>query len=326
VDEPAPDLGPGFLVGHWTSPDRGTGCTVVLPPPGNVCAYDMRGSSPGSRELGPLDLARPRTEVHAIALSGGSAFGLSVADGVMAWLEQRGTGFAVGEAVVPIVPAAVIFDASAADPAQRPGAAAGRAACGAADSGPVPQGLVGAGAGATVGKWAGLDYRAPGGLGVASVVQQGHRVAALAVVNAVGDVIGDGGRVLAGTAAPAPHMAFPPVEASIAGSTSTVLVIVTTQATLDKRQVYFLAARGSDGIATAVRPAHTQYDGDLVFAVAAPPSPDEPPANLDVLGMLATQAVAQAIRAAVATVPDQNGPDQNGPDQNGPDHQEQRRD
>jgi L-aminopeptidase/D-esterase-like protein len=298
MDDPVPDLGPGFRVGHWTSPDRTTGCTVVLPPPGNVSAYDMRGSSPGSRELAALDLDRPRTEVHAITLSGGSAFGLAVADGVMAWLQERGVGFAVGDAVVPIVPAAVIFDASAAGPAGRPGAAAGRAACEAADDGPVAQGRVGAGAGATVGKWAGLDFRAPGGLGVATVAQDGHRVSALAVANAVGDVIGDDGRVLVGSTAPTPRFALPPGEARIAGRTSTVLAVVTTRATLDKRQAHFLAARGSDGVAIAVRPAHTQYDGDVVFAIAAPALPDEPPASLDVLGMLATRAVAVAIRAA----------------------------
>jgi L-aminopeptidase/D-esterase-like protein len=299
IDEAAAGLGPGFRVGHWTSPGLATGCTVILPPPGNVCSYDMRGSTPGSRELGPLELARPRTEVHAVTLSGGSAFGLSVADGVMAWLEERGTGFAVGEAVVPIVPAAVIFDESAADPAGRPGPAAGRAACDAAGSGPVPQGRIGAGAGATVGKWAGLDFRVPGGLGVATAEQQEHRVAALAVVNAVGDVIGEAGEVLAGTTTPDPELAFPPGEVRAAGRTSTVLAVVTTHAALDKRQVHFLAARGSDGIAMAVRPAHTQYDGDLVFALAAPPQAAQPPANLDILGMLATRAVAGAIRAAV---------------------------
>jgi L-aminopeptidase/D-esterase-like protein len=304
TNESVPVLGSGFRLGHWTSPTGTTGCTVLLPPPGNVCAYDMRGGAPGSRELGPLDLARARTEVHAIALSGGSAFGLAVADGVMAWLEERGVGFAVGDALIPIVPAAVILDASAGNPAQRPGPAAGRAACEGAGSGPVPEGRVGAGAGGTVGKWAGREFHVPGGLGVASAVQDGQRVAALAVVNSVGDVIGDDGQVLAGTTAPAPVMAFPPAEAHGGGRASTVLAVVTTRATLDKRQVHFLAARGSDGIAVAVRPAHTQYDGDLVFAVAAPGQPDDPPANVDVLGMLATRAVAQAIRRAVLAGPD----------------------
>lgn len=299
TNESVPVLGSGFRLGHWTSPTGTTGCTVLLPPPGNVCAYDMRGGAPGSRELGPLDLARARTEVHAIALSGGSAFGLAVADGVMAWLEKRGIGFAAGEAVIPIVPAAVILDAAAADPAERPGSAAGFAACEAAGPGPILQGRVGAGAGATVGKWAGREFGVSGGLGVADAEYEGQRVSALAVVNALGDVIDDAGQVLAGTTAPEPVVAFPPGEARSAGRASTVLAVVTTRATLDKRQVGFLAARGSDGIAVAVRPAHTQYDGDLVFALAAPEQPGDPPANPDVLGMLATRAVAQAIRRAV---------------------------
>jgi L-aminopeptidase/D-esterase-like protein len=292
-------LSPGFRVGHFTDPGGETGCTVVLPPPGNVCSYDLRGSSPGSRELASLDPERRATEVHGILLSGGSAFGLAAADGVMAWLEEHDIGYHTDIVTIPIVPAAVIFDLGASKDHGRPGPKAGYAACAAAVEGPVSTGRVGAGTGATVGKWAGREYRSPGGLGLAVRQLSDVRVAALAVVNALGDVIGEDGRVLAGTTATNPAFRAPTETSGAALSSNTVLAVVTTNAVLDKSQVRFLAARGSDGITVAVRPAHTRYDGDVVFAVAGPPSTDMRGADLDVLGLLATDAVAAAIRNAV---------------------------
>jgi len=291
-------LSSGFRIGHFTDPGGETGCTVVLPPPGNVCSYDLRGSSPGSRELASLDLERRATEVHGVLLTGGSAFGLAAADGVMAWLEEHGIGYRTEIATIPIVPAAVIFDLGASKEHGRPGPKAGYAACQAAVEEPVPIGRVGAGTGATVGKWAGREYRSPGGLGLAVVEVNGVSLAALAVVNALGDVIASDGSVLAGTTAQNPTFQAPaePTEATV---TNTVLAVVTTSAALDKSQVRFLAARGSDGITKAVRPAHTRYDGDVVFAVAGPPAAGAPPANLDVLGLLAADAVAAAVRTAV---------------------------
>jgi L-aminopeptidase/D-esterase-like protein len=292
-------LSPGFRVGHFTDPGGETGCTVVLPPPGNVCSYDLRGSSPGSRELASLDLERRATEVHGVLLTGGSAFGLAAADGVMAWLEEHGIGYHTEIAIIPIVPAAVIFDLGAAKDHGRPGPKAGYAACQAAVEEPVPTGRVGAGTGATVGKWAGREYRSPGGLGLAVMEVNGVSLAALAVVNALGDVIAGNGSVLAGTTSGNPTFRAPaePTEATVA---NTVLAVVTTNAALDKSQVRFLAARGSDGITKAVRPAHTRYDGDVVFAVAGRPPAGAPKANLDVLGLLAADAVAAAVRNAVA--------------------------
>jgi len=294
-------LSPGFRVGHFTDPGGETGCTVVLPPPGNVCSYDLRGSSPGSRELASLDVERRATEVHGVLLTGGSAFGLAAADGVMAWLEEHRIGYRTEIATIPIVPAAVIFDLGASKDHGRPGPKAGYAACEAAVEEPVPIGRVGAGTGATVGKWAGREYRSPGGLGLAVMEVNGFSLAALAVVNALGDVIADDGSVLAGTSARKPTFRAPaePTEATVA---NTVLAVVTTNAALDKSQVRFLAARGSDGITKAVRPAHTRYDGDVVFAVAGPPPAGAPPANLDVLGLLAADAVAAAVRNAVRPV------------------------
>ena len=288
-------LGFGFKVGHWTDTAAKTGCTVVLPPLGNVASVDIRGSSPSSRELAHLDPERKLTEVHGILLTGGSAFGLAAADGVVEWLAERDIGYRTPVAAGPIGPAAVILDLGFGDASVRPGAAEGRAACDDARESGIATGRVGVGAGATVGKWAGREYLSPGGIGIGSISRDGETVSAIAVVNAVGDVIAEDGSVVAGTTSTDPHYAGP-----IGSPTpeNTVLAVVVTQAALDKRDVRFLAARGSDGITQTVRPAHTRYDGDVVFAVAAP-DPSGRVANLDVLGHLATEAVAEAVRNAV---------------------------
>ena len=290
---------PGFRVGHWTDPARETGCTVILPPPGNVCSYEMRGSSPGSRELASLDLERRATEVHGILLTGGSAFGLAAADGVVRWLEESGTGYHTDVATIPVVPAAVIFDAGAARGHRRPDGDAGYAACVAARDGPAESGRIGAGTGATVGKWAGREHRVPGGLGVARVERGGMTLAALVVVNALGDVIGEQGQVIAGTRAAVRRFRRPAPPRETAVQSSTVLAVVATAYRLDKSQVRFLAARASDGVTISVKPAHTRYDGDVSFAIAGPPAGAQPDADFDLLGMLATEAVAAAVRSAV---------------------------
>jgi L-aminopeptidase/D-esterase-like protein len=291
----ASSLGMGFKVGHWTNEEAGTGCTVVLPPAGNVAAVDIRGSSPSERELTHLDPDRKMTEIHAVLLTGGSAFGLAAATGVMDWLAERDIGYQAGPVRVPIVPAAVIFDLGTGRSEIRPGPDGGRAACDDARESDIATGRVGAGTGATVGKWAGLDHSAPGGIGIATVGRAGETVSALAVVNAVGDVLAPDGTVLAGTSAPDPQYAGP--GSSAQGPPNTVLALVATKATLDKREVRFLAARGADGITITVRPAHTRYDGDVVFGIAAPDESRVP--NLDILGHMATEAVAEAVRAAV---------------------------
>lgn len=292
-------LSDGVRVGHWTAPSGASGCTVVLPPPGNVSSYDLRGSSPGSREIATLDPDRQRTEIHGILLTGGSAFGLSAADGVMRWLEENEIGFKTPIATIPIVPAAVIFDAGAGDPDSRPGPEAGYAACAAAVDDVVATGRVGAGAGATAGKWAGREYFVPGGLGICVARQDELEVRALAVANPFGDIVNEDGSVLAGTSSPAPVMRPPPAEPRVAWNT--VLVVVTTVATLGRGDVRFVAARASDGITQSIRPAHTRYDGDVAFAVAIPPQGDEPGVgDLDRLAVLASSATAAAIRAAVA--------------------------
>jgi L-aminopeptidase/D-esterase-like protein len=295
-------LGSGFKVGHWTNKQGDSGCTVVLPPSGNVSSCDIRGSSPSSREVEHLHPDRRLTEIHAILLTGGSAFGLAAADGVVTWLEEKGIGYATPIGPIPIVPGAVVFDVGTANPASRPVAASGRAACEDAREEEIRTGRVGAGTGATVGKWAGREFASPGGVGMATVTDSGASVSAMAVVNAIGDVLAPDGTVLAGTTAESPEFVMPVrrdregnfLEADTFPS-NTVLAVVVTSASLDKRDVRWLASRGSDGIATSVRPAHTRYDGDVVFAVAAP----GPEASIDLLGYLATQAVAGAIRNAV---------------------------
>jgi L-aminopeptidase/D-esterase-like protein len=290
-------LGFGFRVGHWTEADAMTGCTVVLPPPGNVTSCDIRGSSPGSRELALLDPERRLTEVQAILLTGGSAFGLAAADGAVAWLAERGLGYRTRIVPVPIVVAAVVFDLAEGRSDVRPGPEAGRAACDAAHDGRIQTGRVGAGAGVTVGKWAGREAAAPGGLGVAVAEARGSSVAALAVVNSVGDVVGDDGSVLAGSSSAAGELRAPAPLEPLEVPGNTVLAVVCTRGRMEKRDAQWLAARGSDGITVSVRPAHTRYDGDVVFASVAP-GDDE--VDLDVLGALATQAVAGAVRNAVA--------------------------
>ena len=294
----------GFQVGHWTNVDAQTGCTVVLPPRGNVAACDIRGSSPGSRELTLLEPDRRLTEIHAVVFTGGSAFGLAAADGVVQWLSERDIGYETPVARVPIVPAAVIFDLGAGRADVRPGPEEGRAACDAATETEIPVGRVGAGTGATVGKWAGFEFASPGGLGIAETTEEGLSVGALAVVNPVGDVLGDDGSVMAGTRNPTPSP-FPAPTPREGPATSTVLVMVATRAAADKRDARWLAGRAADGITSTVRPAHTRYDGDVAIAVIGPPEPTASPVNLDVLGALTTHTVAAAIRAAVVVTPSQ---------------------
>jgi L-aminopeptidase/D-esterase-like protein len=216
----------------------------------------------------------------------------------MGWLEEHAVGYRTPLAVIPIVPAAVIFDAAAASGHRRPDAAAGRAACDAAREGKFETGRIGAGAGATVGKWAGREFSVKGGLGMGRAEREGLAVSALVVVNALGDVLDEGGAVIAGTRAPNPRFIAPPGGKQAAAAENTVLAVLAVETQLEKSQARFLAARGSDGITRSVRPAHTRYDGDVVFAVAGrggPPSGSD----LDRLGILASEAVAAAIRDGV---------------------------
>jgi L-aminopeptidase/D-esterase-like protein len=259
-----------------------TGCTVVLCPPGTVGSGEVRGGAPGTRETDLLAPGRLVREVHAALLTGGSAFGLAAADGVMRWLEERKLGFDTGVARVPIVPAAVLFDLGVGDRAARPGPEQGYAACQAASDGPVPEGRVGAGTGATVG----ADH-APGGVGSAAASEDGVTVGALAAANAFGAVVDDDGSPIAGRVPPPGYAPWP--------GTNTVLGVVATDAQLSKEEAHGLASAAHDGIAVAVRPAHTMWDGDTVFALAT--GGTEAPQSL--LERLAEEVLAEAVRRAV---------------------------
>jgi L-aminopeptidase/D-esterase-like protein len=278
----------GIRVGHWTDRAGITGCTVVLCPPGTVGSLDVKGGAPGTRET---DAIRPGTltpEVHAVVLTGGSAFGLAAADGVQRWLERRGIGFDTGVARVPIVPAAVLFDLAVGDPAARPDPAAGMAACDAATEGVVVQGSVGAGTGATVAKHPDPSAGWKGGIGTSALEDGGVVVAALAAVNVLGDVVEDDGTPVAANRNPTAEPARWP-------GTNTALVVVATNATVSKERAMLLARAGSDGVSMAVRPSHTMWDGDVVFALGTG-AVRAPQAALE--GMAAA-AVADAIRRGV---------------------------
>lgn len=282
----------GVLIGHHTDADAITGCTAILLPPGTVGGYALVGGAPGTRETDPLQLHTLGTEVHAFVLCGGSAFGLAAADGVMAVLEERGTGFLYGGTRVPIVPAAVIFDLGIGDASVRPGPTEGRAAAEAAAR-HVEEGSVGAGTGATVAKWAGREHGMKGGVGTASmrVGDTGVVVGAIVVCNAAGDVVSDDGSVLAGTRATDPVPVWPSLQGQ-----STVLACVATNAKLDKMRATHVARMCAAGISRSVRPAHTLYDGDVVFCAAT----GEIDCEASLVGAAGADAVATALRRGVA--------------------------
>ena len=269
---------PGVAVGHYTDPRAATGCTVVLCDSGAVGGVDVRGSAPGTRET---DLLRPGSlvpQVDAVLLTGGSAFGLSAASGVVRYLEERGRGYRAGPFIVPIVSAAVLFDLGVGDASVRPGPEEGYRACEAAASGDVAQGSVGAGTGATVGKALGVGRRVKGGVGTAGIdLGDGVVVGAVVAVNAVGGVHDpDTGELVAGARSDDGGMvdvldamvtssAQPP---SVKFAENTTIGIVATNVSLDREQANKLAAVAHDGMALAVRPAHTTHDGDTMFALA----------------------------------------------------------
>lgn len=282
----------GVRAGHWTG--AATGVTVILLPDGAVGSGEVRGGAPATREFALLDPARTVGRVDAIVFAGGSAFGLAAADGVMRFLAERGQGFPTAGGPVPIVPGACVFDLVEARGA-RPGVDDGYTAAAAARDEPLATGRVGAGAGATVGKWRGRQFAAPGGVGLATVDVDGARVAAVAVVNAIGDVVDEDGRVLAGSSAPLTEPAFPtPVPFEERDAANTTLVAILTDAFCDKASCHLLAQSGHDGIARALRPSHTRFDGDLTIAAAT----GAVEANLDRLRIAAADGAADAIRNA----------------------------
>jgi L-aminopeptidase/D-esterase-like protein len=283
----------GVRVGHWTDHEARTGCTVVRFPAGTVASAEVRGGAPATRELDLLAPHRTVDRIDAVVLSGGSAFGLSAADGVMRDLEAEGVGFDTPAGVVPIVVGLSLFDLSVGDARVRPGPDEGRAACRAARSGPVPVGAVGAGTGATMGGWRGRDSRRAGGLGTATVVDDELVVAALVAVNAVGDI--DDGRATRGEVDLAPlRRETAPLVVGREPSTraNTTIGVVVTNAGLDKTGCLLVAQGGHDGMARALFPPHTSGDGDALVA-AATGVVDAP---IDLVRAMAVIAVERAIR------------------------------
>jgi len=297
---PLPGI-PGVYAGHAQHPSAPTGCTVILCPAGAVGGIDVRGAAPGTRET---DLLAPGTlvdRVNAVLLTGGSAFGLAAADGVVRWLYERGYGFPTPAAPVPIVPAAVLYDLRPGAVAW-PDAAVGYAACEAAAR-QTAWGRVGAGTGASVGKGVRDALPSPGGVGFAArTLPGGHAVVAVVAVNAFGSVLGPDGRVLAGARRPdgsfhEPLAALAPNHNSPAGQNTTI-GCVATSAPLDPAGCGRVASMAHDGLARAIVPSHTQFDGDTLFGLSSA-APDAQPADLTAIGAAAAEAVAEAIRAAV---------------------------
>lgn len=297
----------GILVGHWTHPTGATGCTVVLAPPGGMrAAAVLRGRATGTREIDALDPRHIVGHIDAILLSGGSAFGLGAADGVMGWLRARGRGFPVrADEVVPIVPTAVIFDLGNTGAASAwPGPDDAARACDAAGV-EIPEGAVGVGAGATVGKAAGIDRAMKGGVGSWAVRAGEVVVGALVVVNAVGDVRDARGAILAG--AREANGGFldslrylarggTPFGADPEPTANTTLAIIATNATLDKVALTALAQAGSDALARRITPYGTLFDGDVVFAASTATVPPASPLQVEAL---AAEAVPGALERAV---------------------------
>jgi L-aminopeptidase/D-esterase-like protein len=284
---------PGVRVGHWSDVHARTGCTVVLLPEGTVASGEVRGGAPATREFALLEPSKLVHRIDAVLLTGGSAFGLDAAAGVMRFCEREGHGYPTAGGVVPIVVAMGVFDLAVGDGSVRPDAASGEAACKEASEGPFRTGSIGAGTGCTVDKWRGPDNRRPGGLGTHTYEEpDGLVVTAIAVVNAFGIVMQRGEEP--------PTPAWPRDEAEAAFRTAgeggnTVVGIVVTNAVLTKADCLVVAQGGHDGIARAVHPPHTSVDGDAIVACAT----GQIETRVDRVRALAVSAFAAAIRDAV---------------------------
>lgn len=300
---------PSILVGHAQNDDAKTGCTAIIPEHGAVGGIDVRGSAPGTREIETLKPVRLVPQIHALLLTGGSAFGLDASGGVQQFLEERDIGYDVGVTKVPIVPSAVIFDLREGDPKVRPDKEMGYlAASQASDSAPA-EGRVGAGRGATVGKILGHENGMKGGIGTCSDKVGEVTIGALAVVNALGDVVSPTtGGVIAGARdretgtfancerylKEHPGLPFPP------GNSNTTLGVIATDAKLNKEDCIKIAEMAQDGLSRAIRPAHTPFDGDLVFCLSV----GQKEGSVMTLGSVAANLMTEAIVRAVTIAND----------------------
>ena len=292
----------GVKIGHATNHEAHTGCTVFLCPEGSVGGVDIRGPAPGSRETDLLSPYKSVTTINAIFFTGGSAFGLTIADGVMRYLAEKNIGHPTPVRPIPIVAGSVVFDLFMNEGKALPDAEMGYQACLDAEKDQLVQGNIGAGAGATVGKWGGFTGIMKGGFGWASVSIDELVVGAAAVVNSVGDVVDTGGAVLAGARDPNggwqvendPYRRFPELPPAQLG-TNTTLVLIATNAKLDKVDANKVAQRAHDGIAISIRPAHTSHDGDSAYAL----STGDVEASFDLVANAAVEVVSEAIRNGV---------------------------
>jgi L-aminopeptidase/D-esterase-like protein len=281
----------GIRVGHWTDATARTGCTVVLLPADTVASGEVRGGAPGTREWELLHPERLVQRIDAVALCGGSAFGLAACDGVVRWCEERGLGLPTPAGPVPLVVGCVLYDLGVGDARVRPGADQGYQACVDATADAFATGPVGAGAGATVGNWRGPGQAWAGGIGTATVDGPGQiKVSALVVCNAWGE----------------PRPARQSVAAGLPDfMTNTTIGMIATNAKLDKRACLLVAQSGHDGLARAIEPAHTSFDGDaLVAASTGDVEVTDGPVGVETVRFLAARAVEQAIEAATHPVTD----------------------
>ncbi len=285
-----------FKIGHYTNTELATGCTVIIPPETNVSSAAARGASPGSREYALLSPKRKIERISALVLTGGSAYGLNSAHGVMEAMAAEGKGYQTNYGVVPIIPAAVLFDKNIGSSNAYPTNEDAIQAYHSASFNNLQMGNIGAGTGATVGKWRGMEHAMKGGLGIATVEHLGITVTAITVVNAVGDVLNYDGTILAGAfdaqgflADGHPFIHWDQLQIGLAENT--VLSAVLTNAKITKQQAHFLAERAHHGIARRVEPSHTGYDGDICFVVSSA----QIPANLDLTASLVVHAVEDSI-------------------------------
>ena len=289
----------GITVGHATDATARTGCTVILCPAGAMAGVDVRGAAPGTRETEALRPGRLVQKAHAVLLTGGSAFGLDAAGGVVQYLEEQNVGFPAGPARVPIVPAAVIFDLGVGDAKVRPDCEMGYRACLNATDEPVGMGAVGAGTGATVGKAPGVTP-SPGGVGSAcEYLDSGLIVAAITVVNALGNVVyPDTGEIVAGGKVNGGFVDITErlLDVNLVPGTNTTIGVVATNAALSSAETARVAEMAHDGMARAIRPSHTMFDGDTLFSLATGVHIGS---SVNTIGILAAEVVAEAIVNAV---------------------------
>ena len=290
-------------IGHFSDLTNGTGCTVILPPSGNIASGYAFGAAPGTREIALLQPDKKVQEINALVLTGGSAFGLGCAQGVMEELARMGSGFKTAYGVVPIVPAAVVFDRNVGNAHAFPTAEDGKQALLSANHDFIKSGNIGAGSGVSVGKWAGLNFAMKSGLGVAQITNGTFEFLAVSVVNAVGDVIDFDGQILAGAlnedntflAARNPKIRWQNPQVGM--NQNTVLSAVLTNVKLTKTEAYYLANRVHLALARRIIPSHTSFDGDVSFVISVP----QTEAPIDLTAAILSEVVEQSVINAVTS-------------------------